>query len=353
MGIFNLFGKKEKQALKGYFSLQISNIEKLNSKAVRVEFEVPSALESKFKFESGQYVNLVLNIEGIEQRRSYSICSHPNQPLSIAIKRVENGIVSNWFNDLTDYKDPILVSAPTGNFVLPQKAKSFVAIAAGSGITPMMSLLKSNAQEIEATLIYGNKTKDEALFLEEIKNLPLKSASHFFSRESIEGMQKGRIDKNTLTSLIKENIEILKNDYFLICGPEEMIHSCIETLKFFGLSDERILFELFTTPTKSEEPKSEKFDGLSKVTVLIDDDEASFELSGKGSSILDAVESEGLDAPYSCRGGVCSSCKAKVLEGSASMDLNYSLTDEEVKEGYILTCQAHPSSETLKISYDE
>jgi ring-1,2-phenylacetyl-CoA epoxidase subunit PaaE len=166
-------------------------------------------------------------------------------------------------------------------------------------------------------------------------------------------MQKGRIDKNTLTSLIKENIEILKNDYFLICGPEEMIHSCTETLKFFGLSDERILFELFTTPTISEEAKTEKFDGMSKVTVLIDDDEASFELSGKGSSILDAVESEGLDAPYSCRGGVCSSCKAKVLEGSASMDLNYSLTDEEVKEGYILTCQAHPSSETLKISYDE
>ena len=165
MGIFNLFGKKEKQALKGYFSLQISNVEKLNSQAVRVEFEVPSALESKFKFEPGQYVNLVLHIEGIEQRRSYSICSHPNQPLSIAIKRVENGIVSNWFNDLTDHKDPILVSAPTGNFVLPQKAKSFVAIAAGSGITPMMSLLKSNAQEIEATLIYGNKTKDEALFL--------------------------------------------------------------------------------------------------------------------------------------------------------------------------------------------
>ena len=166
-------------------------------------------------------------------------------------------------------------------------------------------------------------------------------------------MNEGRIDKNTFTSLIKENIEILKNDCFLICGPEEMILSCKETLNFFGLSDEKILFELFTTPLKTEEPKAEKFNGISDVTVMIDDDEASFELSGTGSSILDAVENEGLDSPYSCRGGVCSSCKAKVLEGSASMDLNYSLTDEEVKEGYILTCQAHPSSETLKISYDE
>jgi ring-1,2-phenylacetyl-CoA epoxidase subunit PaaE len=353
MGLFNLFGKKEKQGLKGYFSLQISNIEKLNSKAVRVEFDVPSSLETTFKFEPGQYVNIALTINGEEQRRSYSICSHPNDPISIAIKRVENGIVSNWFNDLTDFKEPILVSAPTGNFVLPQKAKSFVAIAAGSGITPMMSILKAKAQESDATLIYGNKTKDEAIFLEEIKKLPLKSATHFFSREKVEGMNEGRIDKNTFTSLIKENIEILKNDCFLICGPEEMILSCKETLNFFGLSDEKILFELFTTPLKAEEPKAEKFNGISDVTVMIDDDEASFELSGTGSSILDAVENEGLDAPYSCRGGVCSSCKAKVLEGSASMDLNYSLTDEEVKEGYILTCQAHPSSETIKISYDE
>ena len=133
-----------------------------------------------------------------------------------------------------------------------------------------------------------------------------------------------------------------------------MIHTCKETLQFFGLAEDKILFELFTTPTKKlEESKTESFDGLSKVTVVIDDEEESFELSGKGNSILDAVEAEGMDAPYSCRGGVCCSCKAKVLEGSASMTMNYSLTDEEVKEGYILTCQAHPTSEVLKISYDE
>ena len=263
-------------------------------------------------------------------------------------------MVSNWFNDISDYSEPVSVSAPTGNFTLPKKAKSFVTIAAGSGITPIMSILKANSEKLESTLIYGNKSKEEALFLEEIKNLPLKSSTHFFSRENVDGGRNGRIDKESLTSLIKENIEILKNDYFLICGPEEMIHTCKETLQFFGLSSDKILFELFTTPTKSvDENKTVAFDGVSNVTVVIDDEESSFELSGKGSLLLDAVEAEGMDAPYSCRGGVCCSCKAKVLEGSASMKLNFSLTDEEVKEGYILTCQAHPTSEILKITYDE
>ena len=354
MGIFNLFGKKEKQNQKGYFSLNISKIDKLNSTAAAIEFEIPSSLKSNFNFKPGQYVNLIVNINKKEYRRSYSICSHPNEPLRIAVKRVDQGVVSNWFNDLSDHSEPILVSAPTGNFILPEKSKSFVAIAAGSGITPIMSILKANAKEIEASLIYGNKTKDEAIFLDDIKNLPLKSVTHFFSRESVKDMQKGRIDKNALTSLIKENIEILKNDYFLLCGPEEMIHACKDTLQFFGLPNDKILFELFTTPVKPiTEEKSEKFNGVSKVTVTIDDEEAHFDLSGKGSSILDAVEGEGLDAPYSCRGGVCSSCKAKVTKGSASMDLNYSLTDEEIEEGYILTCQAHPTSEILKLSYDE
>lgn len=354
MALFNLFGKKAKSKNKGYYSLQISNIEKLNSKAVTVEFEIPHSLKSEFTFLPGQYLNLIININNEEHRRSYSICSHPDEAIRIAVKRVEKGIVSNWFNDLSEYSDPILVSSPTGSFTLPGNAKSYVAIAAGSGITPIMSILKAHSDKCESTLIYGNKTQDEAIFLNEIKNLPIKSATHFFSREKVAGMKEGRIDKGTLTALIKANIEILKNDYFLICGPEEMIHTCKETLNFFGLSNDKILFELFTTPTVSiEENKSDVFDGQSMVSVTIDDEESSFELSGKGSSILDAVESEGMDAPYSCRGGVCSSCKAKVLEGSAAMDLNYSLTDEEVKEGYILTCQAHPTSEILKISYDE
>lgn len=354
MGMFGLFGKKSKKSHKGFYDLMISNIDQLNSKAVAVEFNVPEELKTEFNFEPGQYVTLLVNIDNNEYRRSYSICSHPNEPLRIAVKRVENGVVSNWINDLEDLSQPISVSAPTGNFTLPKDAKSVVAIAAGSGITPILSILKSNANEKDCTLIYGNKTLEEAIFIEDLSKLPLKSTTHFLSRETSASARDGRINKDSLTVLIKENIELLKNDCFLICGPEEMIHSSRETLQFFGLPEEKIRFELFTTPVKAiEEKKPSAFNGSSTVTVIIDDDEATFELSGKGSSLLDATEEEGLDAPYSCRGGVCCSCKAKVIEGSASMDLNYSLSDQEVKDGYILTCQAHPTSEVLKISFDE
>ncbi len=354
MGMFGLFGKKSKKNHKGFYDLMVSKIDRLNSKAVAVEFNVPEELKTEFNYEPGQYVTLLLNIDNNQYRRSYSICSHPNEPLRIAVKRVENGVVSNWINDLEDLSKPISVSAPTGNFTVPKDAESFVAIAAGSGITPILSILKSNASNKECTLIYGNKTLEEAIFIEDIKKLPLKSTVYFLSRETSDSMREGRINKESLTLLIKENIELLKNDCFLICGPEEMIHSSRETLQFFGLAEEKIRFELFTTPVKaSEEKKTEAFDGSSTVTVIVDDDEATFELSGKGSSLLDATEEEGLDAPYSCRGGVCCSCKAKVIEGSASMDLNYSLSDQEIKDGYILTCQAHPTSEILKISFDE
>jgi ring-1,2-phenylacetyl-CoA epoxidase subunit PaaE len=354
MGIFSLFGKKTQKNQKGFYPLMISKIDELNSKAVAVEFNVPEELKTEFNFDPGQYVTLLVTIKNKEHRRSYSICSHPDEPLRIAIKRVENGIVSNWMNDLKDISQPILVAPPTGNFTLPKEAKKIVLIAAGSGITPILSILKANADEKVCTLIYGNKTLKEALFIKDLSKLPLSSTTHFLSRESSPPMREGRINKESLTLLIKETIELLKNDCFLICGPEEMIHSSRETLQFFGVSDEKIRFELFTAPVKeTKDKKPVSFSGSSTVTVIVDDDAATFELSGNGSSLLDATEEEGLDAPYSCRGGVCCSCKAKIMEGSAAMDLNYSLSDQEVKDGYILTCQAHPTSEVLKISFDE
>jgi len=354
MGVFGLFGKKQSSKHKGYNSLSVSKIEKLNDQAVSVEFSIPDNLNSKYKFKPGQYLNIIVHIEQKEYRRSYSICSHPDETIKIAIKRVEGGVVSNWFNNLNSFEDPILVSEPQGNFVLPKGTNDFAAIAAGSGITPIMSILKSKEAHQEVHFIYGNKTSKEALFLDEINKLSLKAATYFYSREKKEGSMEGRIDKESLTKLIKGDLSILKKDCFLICGPEDMIHTCIETLKFFGVAENKIVYELFTTPTKSDESvQSESFVGKAAVTVILDDEEVSFDLDSKGSSVLDAVEEHGLDAPFSCRGGVCCSCKAKVLEGSASMTLNYSLTDEEVEEGYILTCQAHPNSEVLKITYDE
>lgn len=354
MGVFGLFGKKQSAKHKGYYSLNVSRIVQLNSKAVTVEFSIPENLSSKFSFRPGQYLNIIVRIEEKEYRRSYSICSHPDESMKIAVKRLESGVVSNWFNDIKSIDEPILVSEPQGNFVLPEGTNDFTAIAAGSGITPIMSILKSKADHQGVHFIYSNKTTKEALFLDELQKLSFKSESYFYSREKNKDSIEGRIDKASLTKLIKDDLSILKNDCFLICGPEEMIHTCIETLKFFGVAEKKIIYELFTTPTKSAEPENTgNYVGMSSVTVILDDEEETFELDSKGTTVLDAVEEQGLDAPFSCRGGVCCSCKAKVLEGSVSMTLNYSLTDEELKEGYILTCQAHPTSEILKITYDE
>ncbi len=355
MALFGLFGNKDSvKKTKGYYELSVAQIISLNSQAVLVEFNVPDELRSSFAFIPGQYLNIIVSIENKEYRRSYSICSHNEEPLRIAVKRVENGVVSNWFNDVGTIDTPLSVSLPQGNFVLPEETKSFTAIAAGSGITPIMSILSSKKEGQEVNLIYGNKTAQEGLFLDEIEKMSMRSSRYFFSREKRDDAHQGRIDKSSLTELIKEDIALLKNDCFLICGPEDMIHTCIDALKFFGVAEEKILYELFTTPSTPKETEGKtKFSGTSKVSVLLDDEEVSFELDSGGSTILEAVEENGFDPPFSCRGGVCCSCKAKVINGSASMELNYSLTDEEVKQGYILTCQAHPSSESIEISYDE
>jgi len=178
----------------------------------------------------------------------------------------------------------------------------------------------------------------------------------FLSGEEKENYISGRITEETFKAQIKANLDLLKSDYFLLCGPEEMIHAVNEALHSFGVSKEKIKFELFTTPTlmKEEAPKHESnFKGTSKVTIILDDEKVSIDLKTTGKSILDAATAEGMDAPYSCKGGVCSSCKAKVIKGSVTMDMNYVLTDEELKEGYTLTCQAHPSSEELVVSFDD
>lgn len=339
---------------KGYFEIEISKIEKLNSTSVKAVFNIPEKLKSKFKFDPGQYINILVEINGEEQRRSYSICSSSDEDLAIGVKIVDKGIVSNWFNNEAKEGVNIHLAVPQGNFKIPKKAKKIAAIAAGSGVTPILSILKSKNTEESIQLLYGNKSPEEAMFINEINSLSSIKTSLFYSRAEESGSIKGRIDKTTLTELIKEDLSFLQNDAFLICGPEEMILGCIEALEFFGVSKDKIIYELFTTPVNlGVEEVKETFAGPSEIIVTLDDDEFKVTIENDSKSILDVVEEEGMDAPYSCRGGVCCSCKAKVTEGSAGMKLNYSLTDEEVKEGYILTCQAFPTSPVVKITFDE
>jgi ring-1,2-phenylacetyl-CoA epoxidase subunit PaaE len=356
MALFGLFKKDSKQKHKGFYDLTISNIIRVTPDAVQVVLEVPRELKKDFSFEPGQHLEVIVPINGHEERRSYSICSGQGEELAIAVKAVEKGKVSIWFNKDLKTGDILTVSSPKGSFTLPTDARNVVAIAAGSGITPIMSMAKAIEQRGgNLRLFYGNRTLGSIIFKTDLDALHNTFTTHFLSGETAEGYEKGRIDKDSFTRLIKTDLSLLRADAYFICGPEEMIMQTSEVLKFFGVSDKKIHFELFTPPVlmKQEDNSANQFEGTSHVRVILDSETVEFDLPSKGKSILDAVEAAGLDAPYSCKGGVCSSCRAKVLKGKAVMTTNLSLTDEEVKKGYILTCQAHPATEELTLTYDE
>ena len=353
-----IFTSKTKvKAPRGFNLLTISKITRLSDATVMVSLDVPSDLKSTYNFIPGQYLDFAITIDGKEQRRSYSICSGEHETLSVAIKKTDQGVVSTWFNNVAKAQTEILTSAPQGNFTIDEKLKTIVSFVAGSGITPIMSI----AKEIETTgqslaLFYGNRTQSSILFKSDLDALSKTNTHYYLSGETVDGFGDGRLDSKNISEIIKGNLDLLKSDCFLLCGPEEMILSALEVLKTFGVAEDKIKYELFTTPVKLKTTQAEvssDFKGTSTIVVILDDEKESFQLEADGMSILEKSNKEGLDAPYSCRGGVCSTCKAKVIKGKASMKMNYSLTEDEVKEGYILACQAHPASEELIISFDD
>lgn len=364
MGLFKGIFKKQTDSgvvskgklHKGFYELEVSSVDRLTDESVRVVFAVPDNLKPTFKRLSGQYINLCLTVNGTELRRSYSICSGKNEDLAIAIKAVDGGTVSQWANQELKAGDTLLVSAPDGHFTLHKDDKNVVAFAAGSGITPIMAI----AKEIQETngqihLFFGNKTLSSILFKDELETLSAVKTVHYLTRENHADHASGRLNKENISAILKSNLPLLKADAFLLCGPEDLILDAREVLHLFGVPKEKVHFELFTIPTHtpSEPVEENTFSGISNVKVILDDEELSFQLKADGKTILDSVNDQGYDAPYSCRGGVCCTCKAKVLSGKATMTLNYSLTDQEVADGYILTCQAHPASENLTVSYDD
>ncbi|MES2800106.1 MAG: 2Fe-2S iron-sulfur cluster-binding protein [Bacteroidota bacterium] len=358
MALFGLFSKEKKEKTpKGFYNVTIAEVKSLTDECVMISFDIPKSDSSDFKFKPGQFIEIMVNIDGKDERRDYSICSGKNETLAIAVKSVSDGNVSKWINTKVKAGQDFLISKPHGNFVVDDNSKNIVAIAAGSGITPIMSI----AKEIESRggnlrLFYGSRTVKSIIFKEELDALSNTFVQYFISGEQIDGFENGRIDKNSFTDCIKNDLSILKADEFLICGPEQMIFDAVTALKFFGVPEKKIHFELFSpsdlfAPKESEAGNS--FQGIAKIAVILDGEKSNFELEGDGKTILDACNKEGIDAPYNCRGGVCSSCRAKIISGSVMMSKNYTLTDEEVAEGYILTCQAHPTSKELTISFDE
>ena len=330
-----------------FYSLNITEINTLTSDSVEIKFEIPSDISEKFKFKAGQYITIKHNINGEEIRRSYSLCSDPNtNEIAVGVKRVEGGKMSTFLTKEIKIGDVLEVMPPTGNFVFEEG--NVVAICAGSGITPILSMMKTSNSSF--TLIYGNKTIESTMFYDEIRDI--NSDNHFvFSREEVEGCSHSRINDSVIETVLQGDY---KDRVFYICGPGELIENTEKFLIKNGVKTSDIFFERFTSvKTKDIVDQSETDEIICNITVIMDGDEFEYKLSSIGDTILDSAMEEGADIPFSCKGAVCCTCKAKVMQGKAIMDENYSLSEEEVEEGYILACQAHPTTENIIVDFDE
>ena len=345
-----------------FHTLKVEHIKRLTPEAVQIEFQIPEALEKDFQFQSGQYLTIKRSFNGQEIRRDYSICSSPNDinKICVGVKEVEKGVFSTFANNELQAGDTLEVMEPHGRFTFtgkPDQQANYVAIAAGSGITPILSII-TNALETEPKsnflLIYGNRTEEGAMFLSQIQDLQRKYPERFhlemvYSRQKVENARFGRIDRSIINFFLKNKYKEFAVDTYFLCGPGDLIEQSKDILIEGGVEKSDIRFELFTS---SQEAKTIMTEGTTKVTVTLDGEETEFVMNQEN-VVLDAALDEGLDAPHSCRGGICSTCLALVTEGKAEMRKNQILTDSEVEEGYVLTCQAQPITPTLKVDYDE
>lgn len=348
--------------MSSFYKLNIEEVRRETADCVSILFAVPSELKTNYSYKAGQYLNLKLTLDGNEIRRAYSICSSPESgTLRIAVKAVTNGVFSQFANKSLKAGDTIEVGTPEGNFTLEpnsDRQKNYAAFAAGSGITPVLSIIKSVLQSEPKSafvLVYGNKTKEDTIFYNELHQLQLDHVGRFFihniySQTKIEGDLFGRIEKSTVNFVLNNKHKEKEFDKFYLCGPEEMITEVSNTLKEHNVADKNIKFELFTSST-TEKVVSTDANGHTKVTMMIDGDEASFEMSQK-QTLLEAALKQGLDAPYSCQGGICSSCLCRITKGTAQMKKNSILTDSEIAEGLVLSCQAIPTSSEIYVDYD-
>ena len=300
-------------------------------------------------------------INGEEIRRAYSICSTPkSEEIRVAIKAVENGTFSVFATSQLKAGDELEISAPEGRFLLsPEANKNYLGFAAGSGITPILSMVKT-VLETESTstftLVYGNKTAADTIFYTELNSLKETFSDRFklhyiFSREEVKNELRGRIDQNVTNYFVKNMYKETSFDAAFLCGPEEMIQEVSKTLESNKIAKENIHFELFTASV-DEEAASEIKEGVTEITVLLDDEETTFTMQQTDNLLAAALRND-LDAPYSCQGGVCSSCMCKVTEGKAVMVKNSILTDDEIEEGLVLACQAYPTTSKITIDFDE
>lgn len=353
-----------------FHPLRIKEVRKETPDCVSVLFEVPSNLEEPFTFFQGQSLTMRTMVNGEEVRRTYSICSSPlDKEWRVAIKKVDGGLFSTFANDQLKAGDTLEVMPPVGKFyteLSPTHKKNYLAIAAGSGITPVISLIKTTllTEPLSVfTLVFGNRSRSSIIFFEALEALKNKFMNrfvliHVLSRERTDSaLNFGRIDPDKLKEL-DHVIDFKSQDEVFICGPEEMIFCVKDFMENAGLDRKKIHFELFTTPGQKTNTVRKKQSGTAsgpQSNIVIKLDGRSFEFGlplQSETSILDAALAQGADLPFACKGGVCCTCKAKLLEGEVSMDVHWGLEEEEVEQGYILTCQSHPKTGKVVVDFD-
>jgi ring-1,2-phenylacetyl-CoA epoxidase subunit PaaE len=349
-------------------SLKVIDVVRETPDAVSVAFEVPANLKQEYTYKQGQYLTLKFNIKGEELRRSYSICSSPldTNELRVAIKKVKDGRVSSYINDSLKNGDVIEVMTPMGNFFTelnPSNKKNYVLFGGGSGITPMMSILKTVLKaepNSRITLFYGNNNEESIIFKKQIELLAIENADRLNVIHVLNSppdghpmMLRGMMTKEKNIELVQNYVDGgMDNEYF-ICGPGPMMENVVNALKELKINESKVHIEYFTSPVNPDDVKvSENTVTGASAKIILDGDEHTVALE-ENETILEAAIRIGLDAPYACQGGSCCTCRALLEEGKVDMAVNYALSASEVKQGYILTCQSRPTTGTVKVNYDK
>ena len=354
-----------------FHPLTVTGLRRETRDSVVLTLVPPPEARDAFRFVQGQYLTLRTVIDGEEVRRSYSICAGAQEPeLRVGIKKIAGGLFSTWANEEVVPGQVIEAMPPMGNFHLPLDPAArhhYLGFAAGSGITPLFSIVKTTlAAEPESrfTLVYGNRASSSIMFREELEDLKNENLGrlalvHILSREQQDiELFNGRINKEKCGQLLDHWLDLASIDAAFICGPQDMMLQVSEALRERGLDQRRIKFELFATAEpgrRARRPAAESAAQAEtcRATVTIDGRSRELEIAKQGVTLLDAALKEGLELPYACKAGVCSTCRAMLTEGQVDMDANYALEDYEIARGYILTCQSYPTSDRLVVDFDK
>jgi ring-1,2-phenylacetyl-CoA epoxidase subunit PaaE len=351
-----------------FHRLAVHDLRRETADAISMTFAIPKELASDYSFAPGQYLTLRTMLDGEEVRRSYSICSGPDDgELRIAVKKVDGGAFSNWAAEDLKAGDELDVMTPTGRFGVapaPQEARIYVGFAAGSGITPILSIVKgvlAREPKSHFFLFYGNRSTSGMLFLEELEELKDRFLQRFSLFHVISGEEQdipilhGRLDGEKVRVLLRSLVPAASVDHVFICGPTGMSEEIEVTCRELGLADDKIHVERFVSefggkprPKKIVEPDAPP---KALASLIIDGKRREVPVAD-GEAILDAALRAGIDLPFACKGGMCSTCRAKLVEGKAEMELNYSLEPWELQAGFILTCQARPCTDKVMVDYD-